>query len=641
MEINQILKYTKKLNVLFVEDDNVAREELTNIFKRFFNSVVTACNGEEGLKKFNSDIDLVITDINMPKMNGLDMIIKIKTIEPNINTIILSAYNETEYFINAILIGVNGFMLKPFVLDQFVSTLNNIYKDLELQKKLKDTQYLLCQYQQIVDKSIIVCKFNIDKNITYTNEQFEKIFKYENLDNEFGKLLYQENIEKIYSTIENKHIYKNMAKIISQNNEIFYSKLIIKPILDDNNEIIEYIALFLDVGDILDAKQILLDYIEYNDNILLGAFYLVDFDSLRQYFGEKIITNLSLELEKILRKLTPQDIHIYNLNEGKFVLATTIHSNNKSALIKIYQKIQTILNQKTITIDNFVYNVSTILSVASGEKILEKAYLGIENMLKNNEVFIESDTLLQLLTTQAQNNLQIISLLKDSIDNNYIISYHQAIIDNETLKPIKYEALVRIQTQDKLYLPYQFLDIAKHSVYYSQITKLMLEYNLEIIKRYNIKVSVNIAINDILKENIRMNIYEILEKYRSYTSNLTFEILEDDALESYEILNKFITNIKKYNIKISLDDFGSGYSNFSRVLELQPDILKIDGSLIKNINDSKYSFNLVKTMVDFAKLNNIKTIAEFVENEEIFNTIKKLGIDYSQGYYFAKPEKLF
>lgn len=93
-------------------------------------------------------------------------------------------------------------------------------------------------------------------------------------------------------------------------------------------------------------------------------------------------------------------------------------------------------------------------------------------------------------------------------------------------------------------------------------------------------------------------------------------------------------------VTIAIDDFGAGYSNFERLLEFEPDILKIDGSLIKNIVIDEYSRNVVETIVSFAKKQNIITIAEYVENEEIFNILYNLGVDYSQGYYFGKPEQI-
>ena len=118
-----------------------------------------------------------------------------------------------------------------------------------------------------------------------------------------------------------------------------------------------------------------------------------------------------------------------------------------------------------------------------------------------------------------------------------------------------------------------------------------------------------------------------------------------DGEEGLQIYNDnavdiIIDQVKKYGVKIAIDDFGSGYSNFERLLEYQPDILKIDGSLVKNIVDDAYSLSIVKTIVSFAKEQNLQIVAEYVENEKIYNILNSLGIDFSQGYYFAQPKPL-
>jgi len=102
----------------------------------------------------------------------------------------------------------------------------------------------------------------------------------------------------------------------------------------------------------------------------------------------------------------------------------------------------------------------------------------------------------------------------------------------------------------------------------------------------------------------------------------------------------FIEETRKYGVKIALDDFGKGFSNFARIQSYQPDYIKIDGSLIRNIEEDQFSKDLVQTIVFFAQKQNIKTIAEYVENENIYTILKNLGVDYSQGHYFSKAGDL-
>ena len=93
-------------------------------------------------------------------------------------------------------------------------------------------------------------------------------------------------------------------------------------------------------------------------------------------------------------------------------------------------------------------------------------------------------------------------------------------------------------------------------------------------------------------------------------------------------------------VRIALDDFGSGFSNFNYILTLAPDCIKIDGSLIKNIHQDTKSKEMVKAICSFSKSLGITTVAEFVHNKEVFEVAKEIGIDYFQGYYFAEPSAL-
>jgi len=131
-------------------------------------------------------------------------------------------------------------------------------------------------------------------------------------------------------------------------------------------------------------------------------------------------------------------------------------------------------------------------------------------------------------------------------------------------------------------------------------------------------------------------LFNILERYKTEAHRITIEITEEEKVKNEKKIQEFVAKLKRYGVKIAIDDFGKGESNFSRIQAYQPDYIKIDGSLIKNIEHDTFSKDLVETIVFFATKQNIKTIAEFVENENIYNILTDLGVDYSQGHYFAK-----
>ena len=120
---------------------------------------------------------------------------------------------------------------------------------------------------------------------------------------------------------------------------------------------------------------------------------------------------------------------------------------------------------------------------------------------------------------------------------------------------------------------------------------------------------------------------------------IIFELLESEGIENYKEVMSFIEDVKSYGAKIAIDDFGSGYSNFERIVELQIDFLKIDGSLIKNIHQNDDMKIITKTIVNFAKELGIKTVAEFVHSKEVLKEVEALGVDYAQGFYIGKPQE--
>ena len=176
--------------------------------------------------------------------------------------------------------------------------------------------------------------------------------------------------------------------------------------------------------------------------------------------------------------------------------------------------------------------------------------------------------------------------------------------------------------------------------FYNQITKIVINKACQKAQKSQTTVSLNLSIEDILNNDTVLYIEDELEKY-GVADLIIFEILESENITDYEKIVTFINRVKKLGSKVAIDDFGSGYSNFVYLLKLKPDYIKIDGSIIKNMNDGENSSLITKTINDFAHSLGIKTIAEFVHCKEIFDIAKDIGIDEFQGYYFSEPLKDF
>jgi EAL domain-containing protein (putative c-di-GMP-specific phosphodiesterase class I) len=167
--------------------------------------------------------------------------------------------------------------------------------------------------------------------------------------------------------------------------------------------------------------------------------------------------------------------------------------------------------------------------------------------------------------------------------------------------------------------------------------EIMIEKTFEIACPLNMEFSINLCYEDISNRYFREYIYKKINTCNK-AENIIFEILESDFIEDFNIVKDFATHVRTFGCKIAIDDFGSGYSSMENILKLKPDIIKIDGSLIKNIDTSLESKTIVKNIVNMAKELNAKTVAEYVHSKEVYEVVKTLDIDFLQGFYLAEPK---
>jgi len=122
-----------------------------------------------------------------------------------------------------------------------------------------------------------------------------------------------------------------------------------------------------------------------------------------------------------------------------------------------------------------------------------------------------------------------------------------------------------------------------------------------------------------------------------FSERVIFEIVESEGIQNYDVVNRFIQEVKRYGVQIAIDDFGAGYSNFAYIMRLDVDFIKIDGSIIRDIHQNRSSQVITETILDFSKKLNIQTVAEFVADEAVYDYVKNLQVDCLQGYLFGEP----
>ncbi|WP_051654726.1 EAL domain-containing protein [Persephonella sp. IF05-L8] len=642
---------TKKIKVLYIEDDQRVRETTLLLLKEFFNKILTASNGDEGLKIYHKEkIDLIITDINMPVMSGLEMVSKIREKDKDIPIIVLTAHSETDYLIQSIKLGVDGYILKPIDLNQFLEVIKKVLEKITLKKELEKNIYLLKQYQKAVDELFIVSKTNSKGIITYVNKKFCDISKYseEELIGKPHNIVRHPDVPKqffddLWKTIKKeKRKWKGIVKNKAKDGSTYYVDTIITPILDKEGNVVEFLSIRKDVSNIINPRKKLENMFITSENFLVAIINVDNFKYIESLLDFKSLQEVEEKIIKIIIQNIPEECNfneVINVGDGEFVLAKEVSQITDKLIektIRNLKRIQKILQQ--ISREFIDYEIEVSISIAYGKNAYKIAKYGLSKISEINTDFIIANELEEKIKTEAKRNLKTLSLIKYAVENEGILLYLQPIIDNHTGNISKYEALVRIKDKDgNILSPFSFLDIAKKTKYYPEFTFSVMRQTFNILEIIDTQISINLSVIDIEKEHIRNEILKLIEENRNKADKITFELLEEDV-KDFSVIEDFIKIIKSFGIQIAIDDFGSGYSNFERLLDYQPDILKIDGSLVKNIENDKFSRNLVETIVSFAKKQNLQTIAEFVENDNIYRILKDIGVDYSQGYYFGKPE---
>jgi len=383
----------------------------------------------------------------------------------------------------------------------------------------------------------------------------------------------------------------------------------------------------------------LLRDINHYDNGALLIINIDDFKEINDFFGHAVGDSVLITFSQNLSNILTQEHN-----------ATLIHlAGDEFAIFFIEKPSKEIFVQfaKTLieNIEKMFFhheNNKLTLRVTVGgtyqvQEALEKADIALKSAKKQGKEFLLYDETLNV-EQQYKNNMEWTKKLQWAIQNDKISAFYQPIFDNKTNKIISAECLIRlIDIDGQVISPYHFLTIAKKSKLYSKLTKIMIQKSCQYFENMECDFSVNLSVEDILDKGIVDFISYSIEKY-NVSKRIVFELLETEGIENYEEVSSFINEMKSLGCRIAIDDFGTGYSNFEYLLQLNIDYIKIDGSLIKNLDTDINAQLVVETIVNFAKKLNIVVIAEYVHNEGVYQKVKELETDRSQGFFLAQPQ---
>lgn len=364
--------------------------------------------------------------------------------------------------------------------------------------------------------------------------------------------------------------------------------------------------------------------------------------SMRSVFSDKLI---ELTYKNYISKCSSFarncGYSIYHIDDWHIAIAATSYTVALSKFVSEMHTLQKILfraNSEYIAIVPML----CVLDGCTAENVFNAYYAArVEMMQKNVQFYVRDANKGQLDEESVRERYHMVNVINYAIENDKVIPYYQGIYDNTENRIHHYESLMRLEDENgRIYLPGSFLDVARqYGLLYDQLSEIMIRKVFDKFRDITDKsVSINLNIRDIKNPEITEKIFEFLED-SDHPQDFIFEILENEDIDDYFELVAFVDRIHELGGLISIDDFGSGYSNLQHVASINCDFLKIDGSIVRRCTQDKQCADLLALISGWKRLSSrdLKIIAEFVENQSIQDILVNFRIDYSQGYLFSRP----
>lgn len=560
MLTSSLRENTQNLRLLYVEDEPSLRESMTTMLQKLFKSVDAASNGQEGLELYkNNHYDLVITDIEMPVMTGLEMLEVIRELNADQVCVVISAYDDPSFLMSTIRVGVDGYLLKPLNTTLFFNVLKKVVSLIMLREENE-------QYKMKLE--------------TLVSEQSQEIQKKDDA-------LIKTSLYDLKTGLHN-HLYLN--RMLEE--DATFSLILLN-----------------------------IDNFSYINNVY-GLEY-----------GDKILQRVAQTLEKLL----PSVLDICYFSGDEFVVVSRY--TDVEYIQGILEQIYSFYHNYEFDIDPIRLKISFSAGVAidKGKNVFLHAQIALKelrNVHRGHYQFYDPNS---LYLQNQRNTVAWVKRIRNDLEEGRLHAYYQPLFNIHTKKVDKYECLARIIDGGEVIMPVKFIEAAKLSGMLSSITRIMIDQACKKFANTEYSFSINITQQDFQENYLIHFLQQKCERYNIDPSQIILEALETISHHDYQSALEQMLTLKNKGFKVSLDDFGVDDSNFSRLLELNPDFIKIDGSFILSVSSDIHSRRIVQTITEFAHKIGAKVVAEFVGDDDMLGIVENLGVDYAQGYLIGKP----
>lgn len=537
----------------------------------------------------------------------------------------------------------------------------------EMIEELDYNHTLFNEYKKAIGNSVIILKTDVKGVITHVNKAFEHLSGYSReelvglpLRKIRSKHTTYEQVQELWKYILNKQVYKTIFENIAKNGKSFYVESTIVPILDRSGKISEFMAIMLDITALYKQKE-KLHFQLYKDELTslpnrmkllkdisickdakLILMNIDGFKDINTIFGEAIGNEtLQKMAQKIKDTLKTRHKQLYKLAGDEFAILVGEEMSVKDFKVDVARLVE-YLNDTRLSCGEHEISVKLSMGVVISElSFSSKSLISMADIaLKEAKQKMQPYMYYQEIAAENENlekNYKMVQLIKDAIEEGKVYCSYQGMLNVKTGRIEKYETLMRLASGDgKMVLPEKFITIAKRARYYPKLTQKIFEEAVYTFMHRTESVSINLSIDDLMDDSTYDFILDIINNC-GFAERIIFEFLESEEIEFNARVLDFTTKVKKMGARIAIDDFGSGYSNYAYLIKLGVDILKIDASLIKDIDKNENNRLITKSIIDIAHALGMDTVAEHVHTKEVKDTLTAMGADYLQGFYLHKP----
>jgi PAS domain S-box-containing protein/diguanylate cyclase (GGDEF)-like protein len=520
----------------------------------------------------------------------------------------------------------------------------------------------LQQYSNILDELCLVSKGDLEGNITYANDKFCEVSGYtrEEMLGQPHSIVRHPSVSKsvfkrMWQRIEAGKKWRGISRNRTKDGDSYYADSVIMPLTDQDGNIVEYIAARYEITELLEKRdevklafttdkltslgsrhKLVLDISSGSEGMCLLLFDIVDFGGINHNLGTEAADQALLHFSnQLVEFFAAEGSTLYRLHSDLFAVLT--ESNQTQEIISTVEHFSAFLRRHPFNHAKEGHlNLTVISGVACGEEdLLTCADAALQHAKHNKQAVAIYNP--EIANQQGRMRSYWINEVQQALLDQRLIPHYQPIVHILSGRITRYEALMRMQnSQGELISPGAFLPIMEQTSHYPEMTRAIFRQACMFFRYRSESFSVNLSVDDLLRRDTVDSIASMAKSY-AVTDRLVLELVETENIHNYDVALKALIELKGLGIKIAIDDFGSGFANFSYLSAFPADFVKIDGSLIKKINEDEKTRNLVKLLIDYAHSEGMEVIAEFVSSVEIFDTISAMGCDYAQGYYFSAP----